>query len=165
MTRLLTERLHLDRLPPGVREALDSWRFWFTVLAVVIAALVLWSIVNTAEISSTQARQARDDAVKAAQIQAQAQAAYQQCVQSRPELQKLSLHVRGVNDLASVLEENAIAALKATARTDPQYLVRIANTQRIIKAAAKIAAVESFPIPTLKQCRARRIATLKAAAR
>lgn len=160
MTQRLTKRLHLDRLPPGVREALDSWRFWFTVLAVAIAGLVLWGIVNTAEISSTQARQARDDAVKAAQIQAQAQSTYTSCVSARPELAKISRFVRGVNDLAGVLVANAQAIINATPSGDPERDTRIGNFGRIYRAASKIGAIRSLPVPTLADCQARRASVI-----
>lgn len=160
MTKQLTERLHLDRLPPEIRNALDSWRFWFTMGAVAIGCLVIWAVINTVEITSTQAQQARDDAVKAAQIQASAQSAYSSCVGSRPELQRLSTFVGGVNMLSSTLVHDSEATLKVTPRTDPGYVTRSQNLARIEHAARKVHAIHALPVPTLADCKAREIAIL-----
>ena len=160
MTRQLTERLHLDKLPEGFRNALDSWRFWFTMGAIAIGCLFIWGAVNTLEIANTQSKQARDEAVKAAQIQASAQAAFSSCVNSRPELQKLSTFVHGVNLLAFVLIHDSRATLQVTAKGTPEYAARVGNLARLSHAAMKVGAIKALPVPTLADCQDRKASVL-----
>lgn len=160
LTHRVTEFLHLDRLPAGVRNYLDSWRFWALILGVAVAWLALWAYVNTTEIAQAQANQARDEAVHVAQIQSNAQSAYTTCMASRPLIAKFAVHVRGVNDGFATLVENSRAIVTATPVSDPQYRVRVANLARLERAAAKVAALQSIPVPTRADCVARRAAIL-----
>lgn len=161
MSRQLAELLRLNKLPAGVGNTLDSWRLWVAILVVAVTGLFIWAIVNTQQIALAQERQARTEAIKTAQTHTQAQSAYEACLQSRPQIKRASLHVLGVNELASTLIENNAALLHSTQRTDPQYATRRANLARLQKAARKIAAVKSFPVPSLDECKARRNAILK----
>lgn len=160
MTRTITESLHLDRAPAWLRNTLDSHVFWLVVFGLAVSGLAIWAYINTQSIANAQARQTRDEAIKAAQIQSSAQSAYQSCIQSRPELRRLSLHVAGVNEMAETLVENSRAVAESTPTYDPQYAVRVANLHRLERAARKIAAIKSLPAPSLAECRARRTTIL-----
>jgi hypothetical protein len=79
---------------------------------------------------TTNARTIRDEAVRAAETRAAADAAVARCMTSRPQLQRVSRHVLGVNEFAAVLVENSARTLEATPRSDPQYAVRKTNLHR-----------------------------------
>jgi hypothetical protein len=84
--------------------------------------------------------------------QALKQAEISRCLASRPQLQHISVHLRGVNLLARVLVQNSEAALRETSRTDPQWSVRVGNLRRLEAAERDIAAVQSLPVPSREQC-------------
>jgi len=84
---------------------------------------------------------------------AKRQAAITQCLKSRPLIRNLSIHIKGVNELAEVLVQNGTAVVKTTSRFDPQYEVRKKNLIRLRKAQRGVAALTSVPTPTVKQCR------------
>jgi hypothetical protein len=102
---------------------------------------------------TTNARTIRDEAVRAAETRAAADAAVARCMTSRPQLQRVSRHVLGVNEFAAVLVENSARTLEATPRSDPQYAVRKTNLLRLIQARKKIKAVSGFHVPSVAECR------------
>lgn len=173
MTAKIVER-YLSKLPPWVRTSLDTWKPTAFALAIAVSGLAIWALVQSTQISATQAQQTKDEAVKAAQIQASAQAAFTQCIASRPELSKLNSFLKGVNeaggalrDISAVLVANAAAVLQATPASDPQHRVRAANVKRIAavnkkaeRATLKIGAIKNLPVPTKAACKGRRKAVL-----
>lgn len=82
-------------------------------------------------------------------------AVVQACLQSRPQIRRVSKFVQGTNQLALALVENSAAVLDATPKTDPQHEVRQKNLLRIIRARENVKAISSFPVPTRSECRAR----------
>jgi hypothetical protein len=142
----VTERLFetIEERMPWFRIAFHSWRVWFVVaLAGVILALILGYYNLQRTIRDEGARE---------------EAAYVSCVQSIPILKAISIHFRGVNDVAGeggVLVRNSEAVVAATPRSDPQYAIRKANLERILRAARRVAAIKSLPAPTKAECRER----------
>lgn len=127
-----------------MRETLSDWKAWMIVAYVGLAGLTVYGWTISAR---TQQEQSRRQAATAAAVQS--------CIQSRPQVERVSRHVYGVNQLALVLVENSAAVLDATPTSDPQYEVRKKNLTRLIKARENVAAIKSFPVPTVAQCRAR----------
>jgi hypothetical protein len=125
----------------------DSWRFWMTIAFLALSGIVLWGIYLTQQSAQLGATTAKQQAITAARIDAD----YRSCVRSIPSLRSISTHVQGVNELGEILVENSRALLHT-----PPYAVRRANLHRLERAQRKIAAVRSFPVPTVRSCAARR---------
>ena len=133
---------------------LDNWRFWVGIAYFGLAVVVVWLFFLNQSTSKTQARQARDEAVRVAEIDSAQTAQRQQCLASIPTLRRINGFVAGVSDLHMALEENAKAVLDATPKTDRQHRVRLDNWLRIKRTVNEVSGVH-FPVPTLKQCHAR----------
>lgn len=142
------------------RVFLDNWRFWMGVAYVAIAVVIVFLWINYQDVADSQARQARDEAVKIASVQAQASATYQSCLNAIPELEKINTHVQGVNEFARTILVNSHQTLIATPKDDPQYAVRFANYERLLAATTKIGAARSIPVPTKQDCKDRRKAVI-----
>ena len=138
MTRLL------DKVPDGVRERVDTFRFFAIVYGVAIGLLAIGGWVLNAR---TNEQAARNTAAREAALVA--------CIRSIPVTSRISLHVSGVNDLAQILVQNSKDAIAASAPGDPLAHVRVANLRRLQVAAAKIGAVTAFPVPTVAECEER----------
>jgi len=82
------------------------------------------------------------------------QAAVARCLASRPQIQRISKHLHGVNLLADVLVTNSRASAEATLPGDPQRLSRLANLHRLEQARSDIAAIDSLPVPSVARCNA-----------
>jgi len=122
-----------------VREALRHWGPWMVLAYLGLVAVVAFGF-------SLYARTINRDAAR--------QAAVARCFASRPQLQRISRHLHGVNLLADVLVTNTRASVEATPPGDPQRRSRLANLHRIEQAHDDIAAIDSLPVPTVAQCNA-----------
>lgn len=135
------------RIEIRARHILRHWVFWAIIFAFALIAISAYSY-------ALNARTLRDEAVREAEQQSAKNAAVARCLDSRPVLARFSRHVSGVNDLISILVLNSGKTLESTQTSDPQFLIRVANLRRLIRAQHKIAAVDKFPVPTVAQCRA-----------
>lgn len=130
----------LERVPTRLLRVLDSWRFWMTIAFVALAAIVVWQFFLTQ-------RSIKEQSAREARIQSD----YQSCIRSIPSLTKISRHVEGVNELAVILVRNSKSLIHT-----PPLRVRQMNYALLVAAQKKIAAVKSFPVPTVASCEARR---------
>lgn len=141
----------LNRVPDRVRTTLDNWKFWVALLIAAGFGLLVWVAVVNSETARTAARNAELVATQ----RATARTSFNDCVRSRPYLRKISRHIAGVNELATLLVQNSEATIKAAPPGDPLTRVRIANLHRLVKAQQKVAAAKRVQVPTVAQCRAR----------
>lgn len=152
---------YLDRVvSPRVRDYLDSWQFWISVLGLGLMVGFVWLAVLQKQATRSEARAAAERAVIAERVRVSAQSTYQACVTSIPVLKGISNHLAGTYDLADTLVRNSRAVVEATPMSDPTRKARVANLVRITAARTKIAEATSLPVPTRAQCTARRAATL-----
>lgn len=139
---------------------------WFGVVSViswlVLAGIIVWLLQTRNDVANT----AKKEAVHDAQIKAAAQArrnTYRttyltvnaQCVMSIPILNTLNGYFAGEKQLARAAVTNARAVRDGTPKSDPSYPTRAANAARLGRAAAAVARVKRFPIPTKPKCKAR----------
>ena len=134
-----------------VAALLDNWRFWngiaFVGLALVIVAL--W--VNFDRVSHDQARTALVVSERHADVIANADAQYEQCIKSIPALGRVNLFIRAVGSIDEVLLTNS----KATHSVTPMgatFKAQVKNIRRLRNAIVDVRGV-SFPVPTAKACR------------
>ncbi len=121
------------------REALSHWGPWMVLAYLGLVAVVAFGF-------SLYAKTLKRDTAR--------QAAVARCLTSRPQLERISKHLHGVNLLADVLVTNTRASVTATPLSDPQRRSRLANLHRIEQARSDIAAVDRLPVPTVAQCQA-----------
>lgn len=145
----------------AVRRRLDKPDVWTVIAYFGLAAVVVGLFFVNQQTQKTVSHQARDEAIRVAQIKGSAAANYTACIKSIPELRKISTHLAGVNQLADVLVTNGEAVLEATPRSDPQYPIRHANLVRLLRSREKIGAVRALPVPTRTDCLLRRSAALQ----
>lgn len=139
-----------------VRSALSAWQFWMGVAYFGLVAVVVSLFFVASRTIHTSNEIAREQAIRNGQVRATANATYNACAQSIPELERIGVHLRGVNQLGEVILANAKATLDATPHSDPSYALRFENYSRILDAVKRISAVQAFPIPKLEDCVARR---------
>lgn len=133
----------LERVPPRVLRTIDQWKFWVTLLVVVVGFGLVWMFVITQRLT-------REQATREARIEAD----YRSCINSIPSLKKISEHVLGVNHLAEAIAMNNAVALQHSAPADRAF--RAANLARVQRARKEIAAVRGFPTPTQRSCEQQR---------
>ncbi len=139
----------------SVRDHLDDWKFWMGVayFGLVCVTVALW--VGYGRLAADQIRTANVVAERHADIIANADAQYQQCVQSIPTLTRVNTFVRGVQDLHKILLENSIASHAATPPGSALYAQQIINIKRLERTVREVQKV-GFPVPTHAQCGALR---------
>lgn len=138
------------------RRFLSAWQFWMGIAFLAQITVVIGLVVVSNQTNATNLRVAREQTIHQAQVRGAADSAYNSCVQSIPELRRISRHLRGVNQLAGAVVANAKAVLDSTDPGDPFYPLRKSNYDRVMTAAEKISAVRALPIPTKKECGARK---------
>ncbi len=141
----------LNKVPDRVRDTLDQSGFWICVALFASAFAIGLSFYVENRTAHLAAQNAKTLAIR----QAAADSAVAQCVASIPTLDRISKHVRGVNDLVETLIANSEAAIHAAPPGDPLAAARRGNLRRLRAARREIGAVRSFPTPTVAQCRAR----------
>lgn len=133
----------------------DNWRFWMTIAYIVLAFMLFALYFVSARSSQALANTARDEAIHQSEIDAARKGAVQQCLASRPTLMRINGFVRSVQLLHEIIAENSLRLAKVTPKSDPSYQARLRNYQRI-KSTLKPIELVHFPIPSKKECRARR---------
>lgn len=147
-------------LERSVRHRLDNWKFWVAIAYLGLAATVVGLFFINQSTQNTVAKQAKDEAIHAAEIASNAKAQYTQCLTSSPLLEKINDFIDGVRIVEHSLILNSRANLGSTNKKDPQYKVRQANLNRLVR-ASKVADSVDFPVPTKAQCKERRDQLLK----
>lgn len=132
---------------------LDNWKVWVGIAYFGLVITVVWLYYLNQRQSDTQAKQARDEAVRIAEVESTTQAQRDQCRASIPTLARINGFVDGVYDLHAVLEKNARLIAAATPKADPAYTIRQENWKRIRATVTKVAGVH-FPVPTRAECEA-----------
>jgi len=135
-----------------VRHKLDNWKLWmgiayFGLVAVVVVLTLDWSRTN-AEV----ARTTRIVAARHAEVVANADAQYQQCVKSIPLFTRVNNFIRGVERIERALLQNSEASHLATPPGSALYDAQVTNIIRLreaIRAARQVA----FHVPSMQQCR------------
>lgn len=135
------------------RELFSHFAPWMIVAYIGLAAVTLAGWNLSARIARDEARTARIQAIREAENQAAKTAAVERCLTSRPQLERISQHVSGVNEGFTILVLNAAAVLNQTPRSDPLYELRQANLKRLIQAREKVLAIKAFPVPTVDECK------------
>jgi hypothetical protein len=127
---------------------LDSWHFWVGIayFGLVGVTVALW--INFSRVD----RQAQ---ARHADIVANADSQYTQCVTSIPTLERINRFIAGVEETNAILLRNSLASHDATPPGTPLYQAQIANISRFRDALQSAKGVR-FPIPTLKSCLALR---------
>lgn len=138
-----------------VSHKLDNWRFWMGVayFGLVLVIVALW--VDWARTNADVARTSRVVAERHADIVANADAQYQQCLSSIPTFRHVNRFVSGVELVEQALLTNAKAAHVATPPGSALYVAQAKNIVRLreaIEAARQVA----FHVPVAGECRALR---------
>jgi hypothetical protein len=127
-----------------VLSVLSSLGFWLLIAFAILAFVIVWLFV-------VSGARRRDAALHRGEVIADARSKVNQCLLSRPELQKIDNFVSAVLLFHQASYENAEAVLAATPKDDPTYAARKANAARIKKTISPVAAIH-FQVPTKKQC-------------
>lgn len=143
-------------IPSALRRHLDDWPFWVGVAYFGLVSVVVALYFLNSRTAQAQADSARNEAVRIAEQRAAAESAYSRCADSIKPTRKVSTHVMGVNEAFQVLLANSIRNHQATPPSNPQYEAQQVNIRNLRKAIRKVAAVKSFPAPTVKECEQRR---------
>lgn len=146
--RIAESRFAQSRVGQRVFHALAPSRAWVVIFVVAIVGVNVWTL-------AIYRTQAKDEATHAAEIAANADSQYHQCVSSIPVLRKINGFISGEGIIASALVSNGRANLAATPTTSPLYSTRVKNLERLEEARAAAAQVK-FPVPTRESCRALR---------
>jgi hypothetical protein len=127
---------------------LDGWQFWVGVayFGLAMVTVALWV---------SFARETRQAQARRADIIANADAQYTQCITSIPTLGRIDSFIDGVRGTNAVLLRNALASHAATPPGSELYRVQILNIARL-RASVKSAEGVRFPIPTRAECSALR---------
>lgn len=133
------------------RRLLDNWQFWMILAYAVLAVVVVALWVNFGRESRDQARTAEVVARRHADVVANAEAQYEQCVKSIPSLTKINRFLRGVQDEHRTLLKNALAAHAAQPKNTALWHTQLTNIERLRRAFSEVRGVR-FPIPTKKSC-------------
>lgn len=133
--------------------AINRWEFW----TILWGFFIVFSIVG---LFVTYGKAVKEGTIRLAEQRAAASATYRNCMASIPELRRISVHFAGVNELADTLVANSVAGLRATAKSDPLYEVRVQALNRLVAGQRKIHAARGVPVPTRKQCVERRRSVL-----
>lgn len=134
-----------------LRRYLDDWRFWMGIayFGLVLVTVALW--INYDRVSADTARTIKVEAARHADIVANADAQYTQCVESIPTLRHVNDFIVGVAGLEQALLKNNIAAHQATPPTTPLYAAQILNIARL-RVAIRSAKQVAFTVPTKATC-------------
>lgn len=135
----------------GIRRILDTWQFWIGVayFGLVCVVVALW--IGFSRVSTDQARTERIQAARHADIVANADAQYQQCVKSIPTLRRVDGFLEGVREVHHILLVNSEASHQATPPGSALYQTQKRNIERLRDAFKKVNGVK-FPIPTHSSC-------------
>lgn len=142
----------------AARWMLSSIAFWLVLAYFGLAAVVVGLYFVERQTARASANVAKQAAIRQAEASAHrreaaaaAQARVNQCLASRAELARINRFVHAVKDTHQVLTENSLALLRATPKTDPQYMIRLRNYRRIAATIPTITAVH-FDVPTVPYC-------------
>lgn len=150
----------MREIEPQLRRFLSTWQLWMGIAWIAIVVVVVGLVVIRNETITTAARLDREQNLHRAEVKSTAQSTYNACAQSIPTLRKISLHLEGVNEIATALVANTKALLDTTSPGLPDYAVRRENYLRLRRAQQNVAALRDLPVPTLQDCAARRAAVL-----
>lgn len=137
-----------SRFGRAAERALTPSKWWNILFGFVVIVVVVWTL-------TIYRSQAKDEAVHAAEIVANADGQYNQCVASIPAFTKINGFITGDRIIRNTLVKNSYAIYIATPKTSMQYIIRRSNWQHLRKARAAAYQVK-FPVPTKKQCADRR---------
>lgn len=151
----------LERIPDRLRNHLDDFNFWIGIAYFGLVLVVIALFFLNERTAHTEAKAAAERAAIASRLLSEAEATYQGCVSSIPQLRRISQHISGVNEGFDTMVANARALVESTPKSDPQYPVRLANLLRISSAQQDVAAIRELHVPTVKECAARRVAILR----
>lgn len=140
------------RVVRQMRPTLDTFNFWVGIAYFGLAALVVALYFVNQSTQRSVTRQAQDEAAHSAEIVANANGRYQQCVGSIPTLSKFNAFIEGTQEGWHILITNSRTNL-AISPNPAVYKQRAANLARIVKASRKIDQPKKFPIPTQAKCR------------
>lgn len=145
---------------PAIRHKLDNWKLWVGVAYFGLAAVVVALFFINQNTQKTVVNQAKDEAAHKAEIVANADAQFNQCIVSMPTLGEINKFISGVQIVESALVLNSAAVVTATPMNDPQYNTRVRNLERLQDAQAAASHVK-FPVPTRAQCKSLRARLMK----
>jgi hypothetical protein len=139
----------------NARRFLDDWRFWMGVayFGLILVICALW--INYDRVNADAARTARIVAARHAEVVANADSQYQQCVQSGPVFSHVNKFIFGVEAVEQALLTNTETTHRATPPGSAIYATQTANIARL-RDAIQAARLVAFPVPTATQCRALR---------
>ena len=119
---------------------------YFGLVCVTVA---LW--VGFGRLSADQVRTAQVVSERRAEVAANANAQYQQCVQSIPQLTKINRFIRGVQHEHSTLLKNSLASHAATPTDSALWQAQVKNIARLREANNEVKNVR-FKIQTQASC-------------
>lgn len=130
---------------------MDDWKFWMGLAYFGLALVVIALWINYDRVSADQARTTRIVAARHADVIANADAQYQQCVKSIPTLTHVNHFLRGVQEVERVLIINSHANHMATPPGSDLYRTQAKNLLRLEDAIRSTHGVD-FTVPTKPKC-------------
>lgn len=154
-SRLINNRFTRSQRGMRLLHILEPSKWWTIIFALGAIAIITWTL-------TIYKAQARDEATHEAEIVANADGQYNQCVASIPVLSKINGFIAGDRIIRNTLVKNSYGTYISTPRSSGQYEVRKANWLRLRQ--ARVAAYQvKFPVPSQPQCAARRAQVFKQA--
>lgn len=150
----------LDRVPDRVREALDTFNFWAGVSIFGIGVLVICLFYVNGKTSAAAAKANALSAAHSAEIVANGNAQYHQCLTNMPTLRRINAFAAGVASVDELIRTTAKDTLKVTPKGSPLWVIR---TRYVHELTAFIITAKHvhFPVPTRKGCEALRTSLLQ----
>ncbi len=133
-----------------LRRRVDTWHFWVGIAYFAIVAVIVALWVNYNQVSRDQSRTAQLVAARHADVVANADAQYIQCVKSIPTLTRINLFLNGVQSVDGVLLKNSLAVHSVTP-AGPTFQAQIKNIARLRRALHDVSGVR-FPVPSAASC-------------
>jgi hypothetical protein len=139
---------------------LDNWRFWMLIAYIGLCGfgLALWH--DNQKTNATAQKNNLLLSERRADITANAESQYQQCVKSIPTLVRVNRFLHAVEDVHLTLLQNSRRTHAVTPPGSPIYKAQIKNIQKLKQDTEAVRHVR-FPVPTMAKCKALR-AKLKA---
>lgn len=147
-----------SRLGRRIRHALEPSKWWVIIFAIGGIAVIVWTLTiyrsqeaQTARQAIASTNQRSDEAKHEAEIFANANSQYHQCIASIPILTRINGFIEGDRIIRNTLVANAQANVDASTPGSKQHATRVGNLHRLQRARAKAYEVR-FPVPTRRSC-------------
>lgn len=154
--RRFVQTIASSRVGRQVLPYLHPSPVWVVIFMIGGIAITVWTLTiyraQTQESAVRARAQIKQEAIREAEIHANAESRYQACLGSIPQLRKIDAFIEGNQEGWHILIQNSQSNRDLAEPGSPLRQQRQANLDRIAKASRKIDRAIPFPIPTKDDC-------------